>query len=212
MNCCRPSGYEEIFGEKVARRDAKKYRRSGLRSPARWVVDTVLERGFLGVDVLEVGGGVGAIQLELLKAGASRTVNVEFSPGYEAAAAELAGEAGLADRIDRKIGDFAEDERFDDADVVVMHRVVCCYPDYERLIGEAARHARRLLVFSFPPRNLVSRILNGSANFWMRITRRKFRSYVHPPEAMIEVAKRQGLVPVAHRSGRIWLAVALVRN
>jgi magnesium-protoporphyrin O-methyltransferase len=93
-----------------------------------------------------------------------------------------------------------------------MHRVVCCYPDYERLIGEAANHARRVLVFSFPPRNLVSRIINASANLWMRITRRDFRSYVHAPERMIEVARRQGLEPVARRKRRIWLAVALVRT
>ena len=212
MSCCRPSGYEKVFGEKLARHDVQKYRRAGLPASARWIVDSVVGRGISGADVLEVGGGVGAIQLELLKAGANHTLNVEFSPGYEAAAAKLAGEAGFTGRIDRKIGDFAQDGPFDDADVVVMHRVVCCYPDYERLIGEAANHARRVLVFSFPPRNLVSRIINASANLWMRITRRDFRSYVHPPETMIEVARRQGLEPVASRRRRIWLAVALVRN
>lgn len=212
MSCCRPSGYDKVFGEKLARHDAKKYRRAGLPASARWIVDSVVGRGVSGADVLEVGGGVGAIQLELLKAGATHTVNVEFSPGYEAAAAELAGEAGFTGRIDRKIGDFAQDGPFDDADVVVMHRVVCCYPDYERLIGEAAKRAQRVLVFSFPPRNLVSRTINASANLWMRITRRDFRSYVHAPETMIEVARRQGLEPVARRKRRIWLAVALVRT
>jgi 2-polyprenyl-3-methyl-5-hydroxy-6-metoxy-1,4-benzoquinol methylase len=163
-------------------------------------------------NVLEVGGGVGAIQLELLKAGARRTANVEFSPGYETAAAELAEEAGVSEQIDREIGDFAQDGRFGDAEVVVMHRVVCCYPDYERLVGEAARHARRVLVFSFPPRNLASRALNGASNLWMRARRNDFRSYVHPPERMIEVARRQGLEPVARRRRRVWLGVAFVRR
>ena len=40
---------------------------------------------------------------------------------------------------------------FEPADVVVLHRVVCCYPDYQRLLGAAASHAGRLLVFSHPP-------------------------------------------------------------
>src|SRR5262249_54419575 len=154
-------------------------------------------------NVLEVGGGVGAIQLELLKAGAQRSANVEMSPGYETAAAELADEIGVRDRIDREIGDFTEDGRFGDADVVVMHRVVCCYPDYERLVGEAAKHARRVLVFSFPPRNLASRALNGASNLWMRTRRNAFRSYVHPPERMIEVARRHGFQPVARRRRRL---------
>ncbi len=212
MNCCRQGEYDELFGEKTAQRDARAYRRRGLHPPARWIVDAVVDQGVSDANVLEVGGGVGAIQLELLKAGARRTSNVEFSHGYETAAAELADEAGLRERIDREIGDFAEDGRFGDAEVVVMHRVVCCYPDYERLVGEAAKHTRRVLVFSFPPRNLVSRAINGAANLWMRARRNDFRSYVHSPDRMIEVARRHGLEPVTRRRRRVWLGVALVRR
>lgn len=174
-------------------------------------MDAVVAQGLSGKRVLEVGGGVGAIQLELLKAGAERAVNVEYSPGYEAAAAELAEEAGLAGRVEREIGDFAENGAYEEADVVLMHRVVCCYPDYERLVGQAARHAGHVLVFTFPPRNLLSRLVNGSSNLWMRMKKNEFRSYVHPPEAMIDVARRHGLEPVALRRRRVWLAVAFVR-
>jgi methyltransferase family protein len=212
VNCCSPSGYRKVFGERVARRDAIRYRRKGLPAPARWIVETVVGRGVKDADVLEVGGGVGAIQLELLKAGASHTVNVEFSPGYEEPAAELVGEAGLSGRIERAIGDFTQDGPFDDADVVVMHRVVCCYPDYERLIAEAASRARRTLVFSYPPRNLVFRLINGGSNLWMRLRRNSFRSYVHSPDRMIDAARRQGLEPVASRRGGFWRAVALARD
>ena len=42
-------------------------------------------------------------------------------------------------------------------DIVILHRVVCCYPDFDLLLQAAADHATRLLVFSHPPRNLVSR-------------------------------------------------------
>jgi 2-polyprenyl-3-methyl-5-hydroxy-6-metoxy-1,4-benzoquinol methylase len=212
VNCCRQTEYEEVFGQQVAQRDARAYRRRGLHAPARWIVDAVVDQGVSEANVLEVGGGVGAIQLELLRAGARRTANVEFSPGYEAAAVELAEEAGVRDRIEREIGDFAEDGRFGDAEVVVMHRVVCCYPDYERLVGEAAKHARRVLVFSFPPRNLASRALNGVSNLWMKAKRNDFRSYVHSPDRMIAVARQHGLEPVARRRRRIWLGVALVRR
>jgi 2-polyprenyl-3-methyl-5-hydroxy-6-metoxy-1,4-benzoquinol methylase len=212
VTCCGQSRYGEVFDAKLAERDAARYRQRGLHAPARWIVAAVRDQGVAGADVLEVGGGVGAIQLELLKAGAAQTVNVEFSPAYEAAAGELAREAGVADRIEREIGDFAQDGRFGNADVVVMHRVVCCYPDYEGLVGEAARRARRMLVFSFPPRNLIARLVNGGANLWMRARRNEFRSYVHPPEAMIEAARRQGLEPFARRRGRLWLAVAFARE
>ena len=79
------------------------------------------------------------------------------------------------------------------ADVVVLHRVVCCYPDYERLLGAAAAHARRALVFSHPRRNLISRLVVGAENLGFRLMRREFRVFAHPPEAMLAVLRRAGL-------------------
>ena len=89
MNCCSAKGCDEFFTERVARRDAARYRRTGIDGSAQPVVDFVREHGVEGSSVLEVGGGVGAIQLELLKAGAARAENVELSPAYEPYAAEL---------------------------------------------------------------------------------------------------------------------------
>ena len=94
MNCCSAKGCDEFFTERVARRDAARYRRVGYRrqrAPHRRLRP---RHGVEGSTVLEVGGGVGAIQLELLRAGAARAENVELSPAYEPYAAELLQEAG----------------------------------------------------------------------------------------------------------------------
>lgn len=209
--CCAPSGYAELFSEKQARRDARRYRRRGLDKAAQWIVDTVRSRGVEGATVLEPGGGVGAIQIELLKAGAVRSVVVELSPGYEEVAAELAREAGVAERMERRSGDFAADG-VDEADVVVLHRVVCCYPDYERLLGAAADRAQRVLVFTHPPRNALSRAVFALVNGWMRLRGREFRAFAHPPEAMLEVVRARGFEPFAFWHGPIWHGVALARR
>jgi magnesium-protoporphyrin O-methyltransferase len=79
------------------------------------------------------------------------------------------------------------------ADLVVPHRVVCCYPDYERLLGAAADHARRALVFSYRPRNAISRAFYGVFNLVMRLTRSGFRGFAHPPGAMLGVLEAHGL-------------------
>jgi len=50
--------------------------------------------GVEGKTLLEVGGGIGAIEIELLKAGMARAINVELTPTNEAAARELLVEAG----------------------------------------------------------------------------------------------------------------------
>ena len=107
MNCCSAKGCDEFFTERVARRDADRYRRSGIDDSARRVVEFVRGHGIEGTSVLEVGGGVGAIQLELLRAGAARAENVELSAAYEPYAAELLQAAGLEERVERRLLDFA---------------------------------------------------------------------------------------------------------
>ena len=52
--------------------------------------------------MLEVGGGVGAIELEFLAAGAERATNIELSGEYEDEAATLLAERGLTERVDRR--------------------------------------------------------------------------------------------------------------
>lgn len=103
-------------------------------------------------------------------------MNLELSPAYEEEAARLAREAGVEARIDRRLHDIAADpSEVEPVDIVVLHRVVCCYPDYELLLGAAADHARRLLVFSHPPRNPISRSLIAAQNLGFRLMGREFR-------------------------------------
>jgi SAM-dependent methyltransferase len=151
--CCPSRDYHRLFNRRFARRVANRYRKRGLDRTARQMVGFLERLGVEGASVLEIGGGVGEVEVELLKAGAARAQNLELSPAYEREARRLAAEAGVRGRLDWRIHDLAEDpQAVGLADLVVMHRVVCCYPDYERLLGAAADHARRALVFSYPPR------------------------------------------------------------
>ena len=159
MSCCSAKGCDEFFSDRVARRNADSYRRKGLDKHARRLVDAVCRNGIEGRTVLEVGGGIGAIQLELLQAGAARAENIELSPAYEPYAAELVRTAGLEGRVERRLMDFAVTaEAVDAADVVILHKVVCCYPDYEALVGAAAAHAKQQLVLTFPRRSWWTRL------------------------------------------------------
>ncbi|MGH2969104.1 MAG: methyltransferase domain-containing protein [Solirubrobacteraceae bacterium] len=191
---------------------AKRYRKRGLDKPSRRMVDFIERHGLDGATVLEIGGGIGEIQLELLKRGARRTVNLELSPAYERDAGQLLREAGLEDRAERRLHDIAVDPAgVEQVDVVVLHRVVCCYPDYERLLTAAADHARRLLVFSHPPRNLVSRLVVGAQNVGFRLARKEFRTFAHPPSAMLAVLERRGLHPTFGHRGLPWQLAGLER-
>jgi 2-polyprenyl-3-methyl-5-hydroxy-6-metoxy-1,4-benzoquinol methylase len=210
--CCDPRGCDDFFGERFARRAAKRYRKRGLDGTAQRIVDVVDRHGVEGATILEIGGGVGEIQLELLKRGAERTTNLELSPAYDDEARRLLRDAGLEGRADRRVHDIAVDGAgTEPADVVVLHRVVCCYPDYERLLTAAADHARRLLVFSHPARNVVSRAFVGIENLAFHLTRKEFRTFAHPPSAMAAVVERRGLAPTWAHRGVPWHVVAFER-
>jgi magnesium-protoporphyrin O-methyltransferase len=159
-----------------------------------------------GDTVLDVGGGVGNLSLELLERGASRATVVEISDGYEEAASELLAEHRLGDRVERRIGDFvAEAGLVDLHDVVLLHRVVCCYPDGEALVATAASHSRRTLALTYPRERALARVTFRVFNLWLRATRCGFRTHVHPFAAMSVAAVRAGLELTSREpQGLIW--------
>jgi magnesium-protoporphyrin O-methyltransferase len=175
------------------------------------MVDELTARGVAGASVLEVGGGVGAIEIELLRAGAGEASVVELSEAYDAEARALLAESGMAGRVERRHGDFVTVEAVvDPADVVVMHRVVCCYPDVEALVGAAARHARRLLAMSFPRETWWTKLGSRIVNLWSK-TVWDFESFVHPHARIAAAARAEGLRPVHEETGRLWHVAVLGR-
>jgi hypothetical protein len=212
-SCCDPRGCDDFFGARFARKMADRYRKRGLDRTARRMVAFLDAQGVAGGTVLEVGGGVGDIQIELLKRGASRSTNLELSPAYDEQAQRLLAEAGLEGRTERRLHDIAVDpEGVEPADVVVLHRVVCCYPDYERLLSAAAGRTRRVLVFSHPPRNVIARAIVLAENALFRLRRSEFRTFAHPPAAMLAVLKECGLEQEYAHRGLVWSIAGLQKR
>jgi magnesium-protoporphyrin O-methyltransferase len=201
-----------MFSEKNAAGEARRYRRKGLDGTSKRILDFVKERGVEGKTVLEVGGGIGAIEIELLKAGMVRAVNVELTPTYETAAGELIAESGLSDRVERRIMDFAEaGTEIEPADVVVMNRVICCYPDMPKLAGAAADHTRGMLVMSFPNRRWWIRLGLTMANFGFRVIGLQFQIFVHAPDLILATVEHRGLRTTVNQRGLLWQVAAFER-
>jgi Methyltransferase domain len=211
--CCSPTAYADFFDEKLAGKDAARYRRKGLRGAGKRLVELVAGRGVEDATVLEIGGGVGSLQIELLERGASRSTNTEISPGYGAAVGKLLEERGLTDRVERVVVDLvAEPERVGSADAVVLHRVVCCYPDFDALLSAASGKARRLLAFTYPPDSAPVRAFVAVLNLWQRLRGSDFRSFVHPEQAMLETVERSGFRVTSRDRAGIWRIAVLERG
>lgn len=210
-NCCSPADYRRLFSRKYAERDARRYRERGLTGSSQALVE--LAGDVRGASVLDIGGGVGAIELELLAAGAERATSVELSGEYEEVAAALLAERGFADRVERKVADFVTDaDAIEPHDVVVMHRVICCYPDVDGLVGTAALHTARRLLVTYPQERFWMRAGLGILNLWLRLSRCGFRSYAHPVARIAGAAEMHGLrLERRERHGLFWESAAFAR-
>jgi 2-polyprenyl-3-methyl-5-hydroxy-6-metoxy-1,4-benzoquinol methylase len=192
--CCEPQGYDRIFDDREARRAGSRYRRTGLAALPRRTVGLYRDGAISGDSLLEIGGGVGDLQIEMLKAGVRTAVGVDMSPAYDDVAAELLAEAGLTDRVERRTGDVvAHPELAAPADVVVMHSVVCCYADVRGLLAVAAAHARRYLVVSFPRHSWWLRSAAPFMNVYPRVRHSDWRFYVHPESAILDAVADAGM-------------------
>ena len=134
-HCC---GADKIFDEKSARKQLKRYLKRGPRKTTRKLIESILSTMNGASSLLEVGGGIGCVQVELLRNGIERVTNVDASSGYHIVAKELAEKEGFIGKISYHEGDFMDHVKsLEKHDVVVMDKVICCYPHMDDLLYEA---------------------------------------------------------------------------
>jgi magnesium-protoporphyrin O-methyltransferase len=211
-NCCYPDEYSDLFDGREAGRVARRFRKRGLSGPANNVVEAVLARGIDGASVLEVGGGVGEIHIALLEAGASQATNVDLSGNWETEAASLLREHELDQRVQRRVADFVDAaDDIDPADVVVLHRVLCCYPDLGSMLATVADHSRRVVALTVPRDTWWVRAFMVLSNRWLALRRRQFRAFVHPISDMVTILGDAGFDVVDDRSRPVWRTLVFER-
>jgi len=185
MSCCSAPGCERIFDRKHATRELRNYHRNGPIKTTQALIHSVLRGSVKDSTLLDIGGGVGAIQYDLLNAGARTAVSVDASPAFEAAARGEAERQGFSGRIQYEAGDFVElADRIAPADIVTLDRVVCCYPNMEGLVRLSVQHSRRIYGLVYPRDRRMTRVVIRVQNFFRGLFRNPFRSFVHSVEAM----------------------------
>ncbi len=200
----------------MARWDLRRYRSRGPGPSERRLLETVHRHAELeGARVLEIGGGIGALQTELLLAGAATGEVVELVGAYEPYARELAADRGLTDRTRFRVLDLLaaapEGGPVEPAEVVLLNRVVCCSADGPELVGVAAGLTRGVQVLSFPRNRWWLRTASASQNALFRLLRRSFRTWVRPADWYLEAAEQRGLELVSRGRGAVWEYIALQR-
>jgi len=214
MGSCCCQGVDEMFGERTARHDLRRYRKRGPSRQTRVLLDAIRGEGIESASVLDIGGGIGAIQQELLDAGAGHATSVDASAAYLRAAREEADRRGTSDRVSYHAGDFVElADGIEPADVVTLDRVICCYPDMDALVGRSADRARRVYGLVYPRDSWWIRLGFRGLNLGMRLRRRAFRVHLHRTDAVDAVARDRGLTPTLRRRvGPVWQVAVYARG
>jgi len=199
-HCSASAGH---FDQQHAEKDRKRYARRGPDPTTRAILDELGDRS-AGRTLLDIGGGIGIIGLELAQSGIQHVVLVDATTSGLEVARELFAKGRATARLETRLGDFVDFESVPAADLVTLDRVVCCYPDFERLLSRAGSAAREALAWSYPRDRWYVRLGFAVENLILRAKRTAFRTFVHPVPAMAAVLERTGLRRISRRQTLMW--------
>jgi magnesium-protoporphyrin O-methyltransferase len=201
-----------MFDRRDAEQRLRRYQRRGPEGTARLLIDALRSAGVADATVLDIGGGVGVVHHELLRAGAAQAIDVDASSAYLAVARAESTRQGHAARVTYLHGDFvARAAAIPAATIVTLDRVVCCYPDMPTLVGLAAERAERLLGLVYPRDLWWVRLGVGAVNQVFAFQGTAFRIFCHPTAAVDAVVQQAGMALQAHYTRGPW-QVAVYRR
>lgn len=213
MDCCQCCGIEEQFNRAEAARKLREYRRVGPARTTQLLLDALMREPVAGQTVLDIGGGVGAIQHALLKAGAATVTAVDASTAYLVVAREEAARQGHAERITHHHGNFVDiAATLPAAEIVTLDRVICCYHDMPALVDRSSAKAARLYGLVYPRDTWWVRAGVHAENALMWLQRSRFRIFAHSSAAVDVLVRRNGFRQRFARNVGPWQVVVYERD
>jgi hypothetical protein len=213
-SCCAfGNTADKHFNTAKVAKELSQYRRKGPGQTTRRLRDGIASVGLQSGTLLDVGGGLGILSLELLDAGFSQATVVDTSSAYLAAASEEATRRGRSTATQFVHGDFVVlASHLTPASVVALDRVVCCYPSYEPLLKQAVELAKIAFAMSYPRDRWFVRVGMLVENAMRRRKGNPFRTFVHPPSEMMRIIEAAGFTLAKREHTPAWSADVFVRS
>lgn len=212
MSCSQCQGIEELFSEAYVAKELRHYRRRGPDKTTSMLTGALKEAGVQDLTLLDIGGGLGAIQHELLASGVTAATDIDASAAYLAAAKSESERRRFAERITFQHGNFLDmAEHLDPADIVTLDRVICCYPEMEKMVGLSAARAKKYYGLVYPRDSWWMRIEVIIENLFYLLQRNPYRAYIHATEAVEAQIIGKGLKRRFHKQTLAWQVVLYAR-
>lgn len=214
MGCCTvPAKDTARFFSRLAGFHRLRFRVFGFEDTQRHLIEGIKQAGLSGASLLEIGCGPGYLHQGLLQSGAGRAVGVDLSERMLREARHLADRGGLAGRTEYRQGDFvALAPRLGSADITILDKVVCCYPDVEALLRCSLDKTRRVYALTYPRDRRLTRMGVALMARWLRLIGSEFRTYVHPPQRIRAEITARGFQRLYAQDTRLWASEIYVHE
>ncbi len=208
MTCEHCCGADKLFDLKTAKKELKSFRKKGASKVTKRLIEAVAD-DVEGKSLLDIGGGIGAIQWHFHSKGASKTRDVDASSGYLKIAKEYATEKGWEEQSEFVQADFNDvSEPSDTFDFVTLDKVICCYPDFAKLLGNATQSSNHRIGLSLPMSGRIAQLVSKLGSIYMYLKKNPFRSYAHDEEDVHAFILDQGFQRVSSSMSfpwRVWV-------
>jgi len=214
MTCCCPhSRSTGKFFSLFARLYRRRFEKRGFEPSQKQLLQGLDNIGYQGASLLEIGCGVGHLHQSLLERGARSAVGIDLSPAMLKEARNWAIERGLRERTRYIEGDFMElADTLESADVTLLDKVVCCYPDADGLVHASLAKTRRVYALIYPRDRWYVRMGVAVGSFFMWLIRSDFRPYVHDPAQIVNWITAEGFEQVFEMTTLVWVSQIYVQE
>lgn len=208
-HCC---GAETIFDEKKAEKSLKKYLKKGPEKFTKLLLNALYKNELTNFSLLDIGGGIGILQHELIKKGIIKTTDVDASTAYIATAKQLMKKNDTENKMKFIYADFNDcHQEIEKHDIVTLSRVVCCYPDAVGLINNSIAKTNKFYGLIYPRTGFLAQIFQKIMNLGMYLKKNPFRVFMHSEELINKTVCNNGFERIYYGNAFPWRVVLYQR-
>ena len=209
-HCC---GADLFFDQKKSNKLYKNYLKKGPSRVTAKMIWQLEKHPIDGNTMVDIGGGIGALQWWFLENGGRNTVDIDASSDYLKQAESHAQIKGWGAKTKFLLGDFMDVyAQITPTDYITLDKVVCCYPNYKEILEATCEKANKIISLSYPMDGIISNAIRKMGDFFMNFSSNPFRPYIHSVKEVRSVIEQNGFQRNAHNFVFPWHVETYVKQ
>lgn len=201
-HCC---GVDMFFNEKTAAKEYRIYLKKGPSRVTTRIIQQLESHDVTGKTMIDVGGGIGALQWWFLENGGAHTIDIDASTGYLSQAEKHAIDNGWQEKAQFHAGDCTDVyDQIDKADCITLDKVICCYPNYKEILEATCDKSTGYVSLSYPMDGVISQAAARLGGLYFMLKHNPYRPFVHSVKEIRQIFLTKGYNRVAHNIAFPW--------